>query len=245
MAAPGLLLAQIPDSAFTWASSSDTVFFLRSSFPLDWSAIGRSARPDFQPSNPDTSLIRDSYDDVHGVSVLDFKARLPASLPRGHYWILANSGATEVYPRGLTGSIVISTDPAGWPLTRVDYQGSLEAARRSGDHLGEPNFGMFSRDSIRVRSTLASVSGTRARPTIRALLGSHRIEATLDSPTVRPPRTEGMPSRARAFEIPETGQVFLSIRWPDDDTCYGSYALYDVTKGIPRFVAENPGACGE
>lgn len=81
---------------------------------------------------------------------------------------------------------------------------------------------------------------------VRRLLGSRRIAATLDT-AVRGmrPGLDDMPSQARAFEVVETGQAFLSVRWPDEDICYGGYVLYDITTALPRVVAQKHGACGE
>jgi hypothetical protein len=242
--AAGVLPAQIPDSFFKGASGSDTLFFFESPVPLDLSAVAQSARRDFQAAHPDTNVIRKFYSEELGDTRIPYEASLPPSLPTQHYWVLADSGATEVYPRKVSGTIYIETDPAGWPVNRILYLGSLEALPSTPERVGEPSFVFFSPRPVRVRSARAGVGGTGARPNIRAFLRSRRIEVTLD--TTGSFRSGGlMPSGARAFEILETGQTFLSVRWPDGDVCYGTYSLYDITTAVPRFIEMNPGTCGE
>jgi hypothetical protein len=96
------LPAQIPDSIFKGAKGSDSLFFFESPIRLDLTLIAQSARPDFQPAHPDTSLIREFYDEDHGATWIPYEAPLPSFLPARHYWVLGDSGATEVYPRTTT-----------------------------------------------------------------------------------------------------------------------------------------------
>jgi hypothetical protein len=250
----GLLLsaaalpAQVPDSAFEAASGSDRLYQIPGPRSLDWSAIAHAAMPDFNPSHPDTNLLRDNFEEENG-SLIGYKAPLPASLPRAHYWVLADSGATEVQPRNLHGSIYVETSPPDWQvLDSVTYGGFVEAVPVSARTLGVAHFMLLSPRPLTIRSNAAAFVPNLQR-TVLAVLESRRIRVKFDSTLggLYQHGVHGVPGyvghQARGFEIKETGQLFLMVRWKEDD-CLGASALYDVTTGVPRFVTQNFGDCG-
>jgi hypothetical protein len=243
------LPAQIPDSAFKPAGGSGKLYRLLSPVPLDWAALARVGRPDFQPSHPDTTLLQEHFEEVLESTLIPFRAPLPRSVPAGHFWVLAESGAVEVHPQQVYGSIAVEVDSA-WQVSSISYGGILEAVPQSARDLGLAYFAFFTPATLKVVSTAAAFLPNTAQPTVQGSVGSRTFRVTFDStlgaayrsPLIASPRNRGY--RVRALEILETGQVLLLVRWDNED-CEGASSLYDITTGKPRFVSQNHGNCGE
>jgi len=225
-------------------------YFLLTPTRIDWADIAHTARPDFDPARPDTALLRSTYEELFGGSLIYYDAPLPSTIPSRHYYVLADSGVVEVIPQGLRGTIAVAAEPPGWSVGNITFTGALEAASPTLEAVGEPGFSAFHPTVVSIRSAPAPVGGTTARPTVLVPANGEHLVLAFDSTraSLRNPgwghSLNPVPTAARLFEFLETGQRFVSVRW-DGEACYGAHVLYDITTAVPRFVVEHFGYCDE
>jgi hypothetical protein len=218
--------------------------------PLDWETIAQAARRDFDPSSPDTTLLRKYYEDILETSLIPFSAPLPSSVPVAHYWMLGPFGAVEVRPQHIFGTIAVQVDLATYKVYDITYGGLLKAVPRGAGNFGAAYFQLFTPDSISIRSAPADFIRDSAHPVIHGSVGSQSFRVTFDSTLsdrTMPP-VKGSLARlgdwARAFEISRTGQLYLMVSWEKVE-CGESTYLYEIVSGKPSYVTIEMGNCGE
>jgi hypothetical protein len=191
LASTTILSGQVPASAFKTAGGSGRQYDLQSPVPLDWEAIARAARRDFDPSSPDTTLLRKYYEEIVETSLIPFTAPIPSSVPAAHYWVLGPFGVVEVRAQHVYGSIAVEVDPATAEVYHITYGGLMKAAPRGRGNFGGAYFQLFTPDSITIRSGPAEFTRDSAQPGDPRVGRIAKLPGHLRFHAVRPNRASG------------------------------------------------------